>query len=175
MLKKILPVIGIVLVGGLAGCANNTEPVLKPTIEESALAGPENTTPTDETSTDETSINETTIIECTIDESSMNETTETSTDETTEATNETTDIKEAEINNGDSDVINASVGDFIDLSEVIEGYSVSDIDIKSGDSVAITGRGSLMAEKKGTTIIECTLLDEETNTQTVGKYAVSVK
>ena len=142
----------------IAGCG--TKEVQ--TVEVSApVTTVENVEPTQITSSETTTTNDTLIDTVGSTESTSNS--EVTPDPSTEAVQDGRD--ESEITNGDDSTLHAPVGSLINLQSAMgDAYEVGNITIVSGDSVSVSGRDSVIAEKVGTSVIECTVFDNGTNT-----------
>ena len=140
----------------IAGCG--TKEVQ--TVEVSApVTTVENVEPTQITSSETTSD---TLID-TVGSTESTSNSEVVPDPSTEAVQDGRD--ESEITNGDDSTLHAPVGSLINLQSAMgDAYEVGNITIVSGDSVSVSGRDSVIAEKAGTSVIECTVFDNETNT-----------
>lgn len=185
MIKKIIPIIGAVMTTTviIAGCSGTPK-----------MAEPTNTITTNTTESTENAIETTETTTTTIAQTASTDESASSVEDIIVSQEETTLINgesplaeephtveqdgrdESQVTNGDSDMITANVGDYIDLGQELGGaYTVNNIEIKAGDSISVMGKGTVIAEKKGTTLVECSLLDEETNTKTTSQFTITVK
>lgn len=174
MKLKAIFIIGAMVTVGLAACGKpQTE-----TIQETTEMTQETSETTQETTQATTSENTSeTTQETTSETIQETETTQESKEQYADPTVDIPQDKEEDViyNGGDSDVT-ASVGDYISLTEATGGgYEVGNIEILSGDSVSVSGKDSVIAEKKGTSIVRCTLFDEETNTKTETDLTIIIK
>lgn len=178
MKKKILPIIGITLgaTAIIAGCGAKEE--VTPTTTPYTTV--ETIKPTEITTSTETAPEKTreTISETASDTTSeiVSETVPTTQEQITESMHDTVQDGRKEIINGDDETIHAEVGMYVDLAQAIgDGYEVGNITILSGDSVSVMGKSSIMTEKKGTSVVRCTLMDVETGTKTETDLKVIVE
>lgn len=172
-IRKMAIIAGIATTVTIAGCGTTggvetttgtTESVKETTVTEEVT-----TTATTDTEEETTTAKEDTSEDTSSDISESISVDSSESIETVVSTEEKTSV------NGDDETIYATKGDYINLNQFFqEAYEVGQIEI-SDNVVSVAGKSSVIAENTGTTVINCNLYDNTTNTVTKTSIKIVVR